>query len=47
MDFMLFTIENRVSLCARGVSGVASFINTDEQLQKNPRLLFSHAGFAS
>jgi len=29
-----------------GVNGVASFITTDEQFKK-PRLLFSHAGYAS
>jgi len=33
--------------CARGFSGVASFITTDEQLQLKPRLLFSRAGFDS
>jgi len=32
---------------ARGGSGVASFITTDEQLRKKPRLLFSRAGYAS
>jgi len=44
---MLFTFENGSSAHALGgVSGVASFITTDEQLQQ-PRLLFSRAGYAS
>ena len=33
--------------CARGVSGVASFVTTDEQIKKKPRLLFSRAGYDS
>jgi len=41
MDSMLFTFENRVRSCSRGVSGVASFITTDEAASIKPRLLFS------
>jgi len=33
MDGVFFTFENRVSLMREGVSGVASSITTDEQLQ--------------
>jgi len=34
MDYMLFTFENRVPLTRyAGVSGVATFITTDEQFQ--------------
>jgi len=47
MDSMLFTFENRVRSCSRGVSGVASFITTDEAASIKPRLLFSHEGYAA
>ena len=40
IDCMLLPFENMY------VSGVASFISTDEQLQKTG-LLFFHAGYAS
>jgi len=33
MDYMLLLFQNRARPCARGVSGVASFITTDAQLQ--------------
>jgi len=33
MDCMLFTFEKRVPLALGGVSGVASFITTNEQFQ--------------
>ena len=35
MDCMLFTFEIEFCSCARDVSGVASFITSDEQLRQN------------
>jgi len=38
---MLFTFENGVPLCARGGSGEASFITTNEQFNKTEAVVFS------